>query len=76
MAKASQKGYVILTEHIKDPARMAEYGKLAQQAMVGATIVSVDQKPQVIEGEWHGSQTVVLEFESVDAARAWYESDV
>ena len=62
MAKASQKGYVILTEHIKDPARMAEYGKLAQQAMVGATILSVDRKPQVIEG--------VLEFESVDAARA------
>lgn len=69
------KGYVILTEDIKDPAGMAEYGKLAMQAMDGATIVAVDQKPQVIEGEWHGSQTVVLEFESVDAARAWYESD-
>jgi uncharacterized protein (DUF1330 family) len=69
------KGYVILTEDIKDPAGMAEYGKLAMQAMDGATIVAVDQKPQVIEGEWHGSQTVVLEFESVEAARAWYESE-
>lgn len=69
------KGYVILTEDIKDPAGMAEYGKLATQAMDGATIVAVDQKPQVIEGSWHGSQTVVLEFESVDAARAWYESE-
>jgi uncharacterized protein (DUF1330 family) len=69
------KGYVILTEDIKDPAGMAEYGKLAMQAMAGATILAVDQKPQVIEGTWHGSQTVVLEFESVDAARAWYESD-
>lgn len=69
------KGYVILTEEIKDPAGMAEYGKLAMQAMDGATIVAVDQKPQVIEGSWHGSQTVVLEFESVEAARAWYESD-
>jgi uncharacterized protein (DUF1330 family) len=37
--------------------------------------VAVDGKPQVIEGSWHGSQTVVLEFESVDAARAWYESE-
>jgi uncharacterized protein (DUF1330 family) len=54
---------------------MAEYGKLAMQAMAGATILSVDQTPQVIEGAWHGSQTVVLEFESVDAARAWYESE-
>ncbi len=69
------KGYVILTEDIKDPAGMAEYGKLAMQAMDGATIVAVDQKPQVIEGSWHGSQTVVLEFESVEAARAWYESE-
>jgi uncharacterized protein (DUF1330 family) len=69
------KGYVILTEDIKDPARMAEYGKLAMQAMASATIVAVDQKPQVVEGSWHGSQTVVLEFESVDAARAWYESE-
>jgi uncharacterized protein (DUF1330 family) len=69
------KGYVILTEEIKDPAGMAEYGKLAMQAMAGANILAVDQKPQVIEGGWHGSQTVVLEFESVDAARAWYESE-
>ena len=46
------KGYVILTEDVKDPAGMAEYGKLAMQAMADATIVAVDQKPQVIEGEW------------------------
>jgi uncharacterized protein (DUF1330 family) len=69
------KGYVILTEAIKDPAGMVEYGKAAGAAMGGATILSVDQKPQVLEGSWHGDQTVVLEFESVDAARAWYESE-
>jgi uncharacterized protein (DUF1330 family) len=69
------KGYVIITEDIKDPAGMAEYGKLAMKAMDGATVLSVDQKPQVLEGAWHGSQTVVLEFESVEAARAWYYSD-
>ena len=57
-----KKGYVILTEEIKDPAGMAEYGKLAMQAMAGANILAVDQKPRVIEGEWHGSQTVVLDF--------------
>lgn len=69
------KGYVILTEDVKDPAGMAEYAKLAQQAMSGATILAVDQKPQVLEGQWHGTQTVVLEFESVEAARQWYESE-
>ncbi|WP_029109995.1 DUF1330 domain-containing protein [Mycobacterium sp. URHD0025] len=72
---ASAKGYVIITEDIKDPAGMGEYAKLASKAMGGAKIVAVDQKPEVIEGSWHGSQTVVLEFESVDAAREWYYSD-
>ena len=69
------KGYIIITEDIKDPAGMAEYGKVASQAMAGATLLSFDQKPEVLEGEWHGSQTVVLEFESVEAARGWYHSD-
>jgi uncharacterized protein (DUF1330 family) len=35
----------------------------------------VNTAPKVIEGSWHGNQTVVLEFESVDAAGAWYESE-
>ena len=69
------KGYVILTEAIKDPDGMVAYGRAAGKAMGGGTILSVDQKPQVLEGAWHGDQTVVLEFESVQAARAWYESD-
>lgn len=69
------KGYIIITEDIKDPAAFAEYGKLAGKAMAGVTLLSFDQKPEVLEGSWHGPQTVVLEFESVEAARAWYHSD-
>ncbi|MGX9787832.1 DUF1330 domain-containing protein [Mycobacterium sp. MMS18-G62] len=69
------KAYFILTEDINDLAAMAEYAKLAKPAMGGARILSIDSKPQVVEGDWHGNQTVVLEFESVDAARAWYESE-
>jgi uncharacterized protein (DUF1330 family) len=69
------KGYIIITEDVKDPAGMAEYGKLASQAMAGATLLSFDTKPEVLEGEWHGTQTVVLEFESAEAAREWYNSD-
>ena len=37
--------------------------------------VSGTVKPEVLEGQWHGTQTVVLEFESVEAAREWYNSD-
>ncbi|BBX41750.1 DUF1330 domain-containing protein [Mycobacterium simiae] len=69
------KGYVILTEAIKDPEGMKAYAQAAGSAMSGATILAVDTAPKVIEGSWHGDQTVVLEFESVEAARAWYESE-
>jgi uncharacterized protein (DUF1330 family) len=43
--------------------------------MAGATLLSFDSKPEVLEGQWHGSQTVLLEFESVEAAREWYNSE-
>ncbi|MGB3331796.1 MAG: DUF1330 domain-containing protein [Mycobacterium sp.] len=69
------KGYVILTEAIKDPAGMVAYGKAAGPTMAKATILAVETQHEVLEGDWHGNQTVVLEFESVDAARAWYHSE-
>lgn len=69
------KGYVILTEAIKDPAGMRAYGQAAGAAMGGVNVLAVDTAPKVLEGTWHGDQTVVLEFESVEAARAWYESE-
>jgi uncharacterized protein (DUF1330 family) len=69
------KGYVILTEAIKDPEGMKAYGQAAGAAMAGVGVLAVDTKPQVLEGNWHGNQTVVLEFDSVEAAREWYESE-
>lgn len=69
------KGYVIITEDIKDPAGVAEYGKLAMQTMANATVLAFGPPAETIEGQWHGTQTVVLEFESVEAAKEWYYSD-
>ncbi|MCX2931548.1 DUF1330 domain-containing protein [Mycobacterium sp. CVI_P3] len=69
------KGYVILTEEIHDPEGMKAYGEAAGAAMGGVKVLAVDAKPQVLEGNWHGHQTVVLEFESVEAAQAWYDSE-
>ena len=50
------KGYIILTEGVKDPAGMAEYGKLASKAMAGSTLLSFDSTPEVLQGEWRGTQ--------------------
>jgi uncharacterized protein (DUF1330 family) len=69
------KGYVILTEAIKDPEGMKAYGRAAGAAMGGVKVLAVDTAADTLEGTWHGDQTVILEFESVEAARAWYESE-
>ncbi|MEE2056865.1 DUF1330 domain-containing protein [Rhodococcus artemisiae] len=70
------KGYVVLTEAIRDQDGMAAYSALSGPsiARAGAAVLAVAE-PQVLEGEWHGQRTVVLEFESVEAARRWYESE-
>ena len=70
------KGYVIFTEAIPDREAMDPYSQAAMPTIMGAANVLVaSQDAEVLEGEWHGNQTVVLEFESVEAARAWYQSE-
>lgn len=71
------KGYIVVTEDIKDPDAFKVYMGEAAKAMNGsAKVVSFDPGPEVLEGQWHGPQTIVLEFESVDAARDWYHSEL
>jgi len=71
------KAYVVLTEAIKDPEGMNAYSAASAPSLRrgGASVLSVDARPTVLEGEWHGDRTVVLEFESVEAAQAWYHSE-
>lgn len=70
------KGYVIFTEVIKDQDRYEGYVQKALPTIMqsGGRPVVVHDNPEVIEGQWHGSRTVVLEFGSVQAARNWYNS--
>lgn len=71
------KGYVIVTEAIHDPEAMNAYGQASMASIVehAAKVLAVDEQVEVLEGEWHGNRTVVLEFESVEAAHQWYTSD-
>ncbi len=69
---------MIFTETIHDPEGMKAYSEAAASTLggTGAKALVVDrQPPEVLEGEWPATQTVVLEFPSVEAARAWYTSD-
>jgi uncharacterized protein (DUF1330 family) len=70
------KGYAIVTELIRDPATYKSYVEKAVGTIqrAGGRIIVADDHPTVVEGRWHGSRTVVLEFDSVEAARHWYDS--
>ena len=71
------KGYIVVTEDIKDPEGFKTYmGEAAKAMDESVKILSFDPGPEVLEGNWHGPQTILMEFESVDAARDWYNSDL
>lgn len=55
---------------------MAAYSKVARPTIqsAGGKVVIADREMQVIEGDWHGSLLVVVEFEDEQAFRAWYDS--
>jgi uncharacterized protein (DUF1330 family) len=40
----------------------------------GGKLLSVEEAPEVIEGEWRYSRTVLLEFPCEAQAHAWYAS--
>lgn len=68
------KGYVIFTEKVSDPEGLAAYSAAAVPSVIaaGGTAIIAGPSHLVAEGKWHGEVTVVLEFESVAAAKAWY----
>jgi uncharacterized protein (DUF1330 family) len=70
------KGYFIVTEAIHDPGGMDAYGQASMPSIAehGAKVLVVDENVDVLEGEWHGTRTVIVEFASADAARDWYNS--
>jgi uncharacterized protein (DUF1330 family) len=69
-------GYVIVNITIRDPVRYEEYRRLATptvSAYGGRYLVrggAVDAR----EGAWTPSRLVVLEFPSMERARAWWDS--
>ena len=72
------RGYVIMTEVIHDHAGMAAHGAVTYDSLVehGAKMLVVDADYEVREGTWpEGSRLAIMEFESPEVARDWYESD-
>jgi uncharacterized protein (DUF1330 family) len=69
-------GYIIVDVQINDPEAYERY-----KAAVPATLVAYGGKflvrggrAETLEGNWEPNRIVVVEFESVEKAKAWWSS--
>lgn len=69
--------YLIAQITIHDADRYAEYGAGFMEifSKYDGTLLSVDEAPEVLEGSWNCTRTVLIEFPSKEQAMAWYRSD-
>ena len=68
--------YVIVEIEVIDPAEYEEYKKLAPPAIAayGGRYLARGGKTVLLEGDWNPQRLVILEFESVERAQAWWNS--
>lgn len=70
------KAYVLVDVEVTDPEGYARYRALSSAAgqKYGARILVRGGSAEVLEGDRRPGRLVVLEFDSVEAARRWYDS--
>ena len=68
--------YFIAQYVVNDPKLYREYQAAAGPTILAADgeLVAFDVAAETIEGTPPGPQTVIVKFESTDAAKAWYKS--
>jgi uncharacterized protein (DUF1330 family) len=69
--------YIVARITIDDRERYAQYeaGFLEIFAAHTGRLLAVDDNPEVLEGDWQCTRTVIAEFPNKEEALAWYRSD-
>jgi uncharacterized protein (DUF1330 family) len=69
--------FVVVDVDRTDPERAARYSEMSGPSVErhGGRFLARGGALTVLEGHWEPNRLVVIEFASVDAARAWYDSD-
>lgn len=69
--------YVIVDVDVKDLERYKEYVKLTPASLesFGGRFIVRGGYAENLEGEWQPKRVVVLEFDDINRARAWWSSD-
>jgi uncharacterized protein (DUF1330 family) len=68
--------YVIAMVEIRDPVRYESYRQMVTPTITafGGRFVVRGGRSEVLEGEWTSKRVVVIEFPSVERAKAWWSS--
>jgi len=68
--------YVIVDIEVTEPVEYEEYKRLAAPTVsaYGGRYVVRGGRVQVLEGEWPTNRFVVLEFDTAERARQWWDS--
>lgn len=68
--------YVIVDEDVFDPEGIEEYSKAARPtiAQYGGKAIIRTTECEVLEGTWRPKRLVVIQFDSVEQAKRWYNS--
>lgn len=68
--------YVVVDIDVTDPVGYEEYKNLAGPAVVacGGKYLARGGATTTLEGDWHPSRLVILQFDSVEQAKRWWES--
>ncbi|MBI2723899.1 MAG: DUF1330 domain-containing protein [Chloroflexi bacterium] len=66
--------YVLVQVETNDPEAMARYRELAAPTVMahGGRYLARGGATECLEGDWHPSRVVVLEFPDVETARGWW----
>ena len=71
------KGYLIIDTEVKDQGAFSEFVERIASALAagGGRFTVRNDNVEAVEGDWTPSRLVIMEFDSLDAARAFVGSD-
>ncbi|MGQ0579044.1 MAG: DUF1330 domain-containing protein [Betaproteobacteria bacterium] len=69
--------YLIAQIEVHDPVGYEAYRKLVPPSLAkyGGKFIARGGKIDVLEGDWSPERVVICEFESIERARQWYQSE-
>jgi len=68
--------YIVVQVNVKDPARYADYRTMVPPTLAkyGGRFIVRGGRTETLEGDWSPKRFVVVEFPSLEQAKAWWAS--